>query len=184
MTKVDEYTPLIFHPFPSIPRGKNMEVTITEKLDGCNVGIHIDENLKFSGAQSRKRMLDATKKGDQNGFYKWCLEQDDLGDLGYGIHYGEWHGEGIRKNPQKIVGKKLSLFNTFKDRATLPKNVDLVPILFQGTFHTDLIDIVMSHLKQQGIAQGYSPEGIVIYYHWLRAYQKETFANPDGKWSV
>jgi len=94
-----------FKPWPKIPRPKGMNITITEKMDGTNACVVIQDG-NFVGAQSRNRII--TPEDDNMGFANWAYEnQSDLEGLGDGYHYGEWCGPGIQKNPHNL-GKKAS----------------------------------------------------------------------------
>lgn len=99
-----------FTPFPKIPR-LNRDIIITEKIDGTNAAIvveqEIDESVGSSQpgillspphplaglvvrAQSRNRFISPEK--DNHGFARWVFNNaDELATLlGAGIHFGEW----------------------------------------------------------------------------------------------
>lgn len=112
--------------WPKIPR-LNREIVITEKIDGTNGAIHIEEQPfgahaatsvaegilvlgppdkeldglpKFEyvvAAQSRKRVI--TPNDDNHGFAKWVYEnaKELVEALGKGVHFGEWWGAGINR---------------------------------------------------------------------------------------
>ena len=174
-----------FKAWDKIPRGKGQHVTITEKLDGTNACVIIIEG-KLVGVQSRTRLI--TPENDNYGFAKWTHEnKESLEKLGDGYHYGEWYGEGIQKNHHKKDGKYLALFNTFRfsEERPLPKdiNIEIVPILYSGSKKDINIDEIMKSLELQAEEANYTPEGIIVYHHNTRAFEKYTFKNVNGKWA-
>ena len=101
-----------FKAWPKIGRENPFKVTITEKLDGTNSCVIIQDD-KVVGVQSRKRFI--TPEDDNFGFAQWVVDNnDELLSLEDGYHYGEWAGEGIQKNPHCLEGKHFFLFNTFR----------------------------------------------------------------------
>ena len=174
-----------FKAWGKITRGKGQVVTITEKLDGTNACIIIKEG-KIIGVQSRTRLI--TPEDDNYGFAKWVYtNQEQLELLGDGYHYGEWYGEGIQKNHHKKDSKYLALFNTFRfhEKNPLPKgvNIEIVPILFIGALENVNIDDIMVNLTQASHIEEYIAEGVIIYYHNTKAFEKYTFKNVKGKWA-
>lgn len=124
-----------FKAWPKTPR-LFREIIITEKIDGTNSAVIIQELGDFAdadpmnclavvvrdgkhyeiAAQSRNRLIFPGKTTDNYGFAGWVQKNaEQLFDLlGPGRHYGEWWGEGIQKRyvnayPQ-IRG--FALFNT------------------------------------------------------------------------
>lgn len=101
---------LEFKPWPKISRDNPFNVTITEKIDGTNACIIIQDGL-LVGVQSRKRFI--TTLDDNYGFAAWvCENENELLKLGDGYHYGEWAGPGIQKNPHDLNEKTFFLFNS------------------------------------------------------------------------
>lgn len=154
-----------FQPFAKIPR-ISRECVVTEKIDGTNAQIFIDE---YGGifAGSRKRWL-TPGKGDNCGFAAWVEAcKGDLEILGPGRHFGEWWGKGIQRN-YGMNRKLFSLFNVVKwEQGNLPACLDVVPVLYEGPFVTDTINLVVERLSITGsvAAPGFmDPEGIVIYH--------------------
>lgn len=89
-----------FEEFPKIPRLRR-GVTITEKIDGTNGQIFIDEegNIK---AGSRSRWI--TPEDDNYGFARWVAEHaDELRELGHGRHFGEWWGRASSATIPSLV---------------------------------------------------------------------------------
>ncbi len=185
-----------FKEWPKIPRGgPNEEVTITEKIDGTNacviVEVQPDGTNKVVGCQSRTQLL--TDGKDNYGFRAFVLDnQDELAKLGEGYHYGEWAGEGIQKNHHNIKGKKFFLFNSerWRDgRQERPACCGCVPVLYEGPLIIEkmsgtinAIDDAMTALWDNAKDGGWYPEGIVVWYHKGRRYEKHTFENAEGKW--
>ena len=179
-----------FIPFPKIPRGTSGEqITITEKLDGTNaciiVQINIDGIPEVISVQSRKRIIGV---GDDNyGFAQWVYDQGpQLAEkLGEGYHYGEWYGLGIQKNPHMKTTKRLALFNSERwqdGRQQRPEGVECVPILYEGPWTDEIIDSTMFQLRMDATELQYKAEGIVIWYHKSRRYEKFTYDFSAGKW--
>lgn len=116
-----------FPSFPKIPR-LHKDVVITEKLDGTNGLISVEElpgkpdsllygetSAEVDGkwyavrAGSRNRWLTLTE--DNHGFARWVHENaDELVKLGPGHHYGEWFGQGIQRG-YGLTEKRFALFN-------------------------------------------------------------------------
>ena len=170
-----------FKAWPKIKRGSPLSVTITEKIDGTNACIIIQDG-EIVGVQSRKRMI--TVENDNYGFALWVEEnKEELLGLGDGYHYGEWAGEGIQKNPYNIDHKALFLFNTMRwnpKNPNLPECCSVVPVLYEGELKEDTIDNLLKALVLE--ADGNNPEGVIVYYHTLRDYSKHTIQNQQGKW--
>lgn len=171
-----------FKAWPKIGRENPFKVTITEKMNGTNACVIIQDN-EVVGAQSRKRLI--TTDDDNYGFAQWVKDNnDDLLELGDGYHYGEWAGLGIQKNPHDLEDKYLFLFNTFRWNAgnpNRPKCCRVVPILFVGMLEPGMIDSILRKLADDA-KFGTTQEGIVVYYHAFRGYTKHTIIAPKGKW--
>lgn len=122
-----------FAPFPKVPRLAR-DMVITEKIDGTNASIWIDQALvvergvghvidciKVDGidyvirAGSRKRFITPGKTNDNAGFAAWVLEHAYalIEGLGMGVHYGEWWGRGIQRG-YDLEEKRFSLFNVHR----------------------------------------------------------------------
>lgn len=183
---------MIFTEFDKIPR-LNRNCTITEKIDGTNAQVYIKELLdnevmptdtpivavhgKFLiYAGSRTRWI--TPDQDNYGFAKWVKENaDELVKLGIGNHFGEWWGSGIQRK-YGLSEKRFSLFNTFRwNSENIPSCCHVVPVLYNGPFDTNEINLVMSNLRDLGSSAAPSfmnPEGIIIYHDKARTYFKAT----------
>jgi len=171
-----------FKAFEKIPRENPFNATITEKIDGTNACIIIQEG-EIVGVQSRKRLI--TVDDDNYGFAGWVeRNHDDLLKLEDGYHYGEWAGLGIQKNPHCLPEKQFFLFNTFRwneNNPNRPECCNVVPVLYQGLIDGGTIEGFLNKLKMDA-KPSETPEGIVVYYHAFRKYTKHTIKSPDGKW--
>lgn len=171
-----------FKAWEKIPRENPFKATITEKIDGTNACIIIQDG-DIVGTQSRKRLI--TPEDDNYGFATWIeSNKEDIINLGDGYHYGEWAGLGIQKNPHNLPEKQFFLFNTFRwnpDNPNRPECCKVVPILFQGLLDGDTIETVLNLLKENATPEQ-KPEGIIVYYHAFRKYTKHTIISPNGKW--
>lgn len=167
-----------FIPFPKIPR-LSREIIITEKLDGTNAQVHITEYGDIL-AGSRTRWI--TPESDNYGFASWVLgNKDELLKLGPGSHFGEWWGRGIQRG-YGLNERKFSLFNSTRWETERPECCDVVPVIFQGMFDTQVIDSVLATLKQSGsiAAPGFmNPEGVVVFHVAGRVVFKKLLEN-DG----
>jgi len=189
-----------FKGFPKIAR-LSREVVITEKIDGTNAQIFIDEDLEMH-VGSRTRWI--TPKDDNYGFARWARDnEEDLLKLGQGQHFGEWWGSGIQRGYGLTKGdKRFSLFNTVRwclhggepklipsDDPTvknyqelLPKCVGLVPEMYRGEFDSGAIERQIFRLRVMGseASPGYlKPEGIVVYHLAGRVGFKKTLDNDE-----
>lgn len=169
-----------FIKFNKIPR-LNRDCVITEKIDGTNSQIFIDykdkqitdnyvEPIVIVGdfslwAGSRNRYL--TIDNDNFGFANWVkANAEELIQLGPGLHFGEWWGQGIQRG-YGLKEKRFSLFNVHKWADNHPVCCHCVPVLYEGTFDTDLINAEVKYLFSNGshAAPGFmKPEGIIIFH--------------------
>lgn len=168
----------VFQEFPKIPRLNN-GVCVTEKLDGTNACVVVEEDGTVS-AQSRSRLI--TPEADNYGFAKWvAANAEELKQLGPGYHYGEWWGNGIQRR-YGMQEKRFSLFNAgrWADRhgtneawgytekqQFLPECCYVVPILAQGRL-APAIEQASAVLNCNGsiAAPGFlNPEGFIVYLH-------------------
>lgn len=184
---------ITFEAFPKIAR-LNRNIFITEKIDGTNAQIIIDNEGNI-GAASRTRLI--TPDDDNFGFAKWVQDNaEQLKRLGPGRHFGEWYGAGIQRG-YGLTEKRFALFNagrwynsvndkyfTNKEKIQFPPECcSVVPILdVHNGIHPDYIDNVMIELKTTGskAVPGYqNPEGIVIYHSQSDTYFKRTFEHDE-----
>lgn len=159
----------------------NRNCVITEKIDGTNAQVYIADDGVTMHIGSRSRWLDA--KNDNHGFYAWAdAHREDLLKLGPGRHYGEWWGQGIQRKYGQTT-KHFSLFNPNKwNSVTLPANINVVPVLYDGPFTTDAVTKVVEVLREHGsfAAPGFmDPEGVVVYHTHANQYFKVTLENDE-----
>lgn len=190
---------LDFEAFPKIPR-LTRECVITEKIDGINAQILIEEPAPGTFAVrvgSRSRWI--TPKDDNHGFAAWV--QAHLTELIYGLgagrHFGEWWGQGIQRN-YGLTEKRFTLFNTARwaDRRdshlyTLAEGQVHAPYccrvskpLYVGEFDTDVVDGVLDDLKLRGsqAAPGFmNPEGVVVFHTAANAMFKKTIHKDEAR---
>lgn len=161
-----------FKAWPKIAR-LNRDVVITEKIDGTNAAVIVDEDGVTVGAQSRNRLI--APERDNAGFGAWVqANATALADiLGPGHHFGEWWGSGIQRGYGMRAGQKFfSLFNTARweglyDWKTWPTGLDVIPVLYAGPFSMPAVKACLAELEDQGsvAAPGFmNPEGVVIYH--------------------
>lgn len=127
-----------FTPYGKTPR-LNRDIIITEKIDGTNAGIRIEQveepfsqNETSLGAsfwpgtgegpthyavtaQSRNRIITPNHDGqstDNAGFAAWVYEHAGvlIPALGVGMHFGEWFGKGVNGHGYG-QDKMFALFN-------------------------------------------------------------------------
>lgn len=176
-----------FKAWPKIQRLDKNTVTITEKIDGTNACVIVD-NGQVVGAQSRNRLL--TLEADNMGFANWVEQnKEPLATLGDGYHYGEWAGPGIQKNPHCLSQKTFFLFDSrmhglFENNPEHPAKdvVSVVPILYTGWYSPEIVDDILWYLEEGDIGLGAgketNPEGIIIYFH---AFQQHLKRHLEGR---
>jgi len=121
--------------FPKIPR-YSRDCIITEKIDGTNVQILVDEVIPPIETHPDDRvevgwlyvdMMDKqyrmrcgsrnrwiTPDNDHYGFARWAYKNAmDLIGIGPGRHFGEWWGRGIQRG-YGLSEKRFSLFNVIR----------------------------------------------------------------------
>ena len=159
-----------FKPWPKIPRLENEIEIWTEKIDGTNACVVIDEYGEI-GAQSRNRLI--TPQNDNFEFASWVqTNKQDLLNLGPGHHFGEWWGKGIGRSYNQNE-KIFSLFNTHKwhNNEQKPTCCHVVPIISN---HIPLTQQIQNLIKNGSLAKpGYmNPEGIIIFKLLTQTYYK------------
>lgn len=186
MSKISYKTPEIpFVEFPKLARWAR-DAVVSEKLDGCNGQIYVNDSVTEVYAGSRSQWIGPD--GNNFGFGRWVAEHaEELAKLGPGSHFGEWWGMGIRRRGYGIAEKRFSLFNTrrWSEASSRPACCGVVPVLWQGPFDQLDVSAIMAKLKGSGsvAAPGFmDPEGIVVFHtagQWLL---KKTFDDsPKGK---
>jgi len=167
-----------FKGFPKISR-LSREVVITEKLDGTNASVFIGEKGEFLTG-SRTRWV--TPQDDNYGFSKWAHDhKEELLQLGPGMHFGEWWGQGIQRK-YNIGEKRWSLFNVHKWGVDRPACCHVVPTVWKGIFNTEIVLDLLSHMRDTGsyAAPGFmNPEGVVIFHTASGHLYKKTLEKDD-----
>lgn len=178
MDKID------FVPFQKIPRwSKAQHMFITEKIDGTNAQVFINEDCSDLLCGSRSQWI--TPDNDNFGFATWVFSnKENVLKLGKGQHFGEWWGFGIQRC-YNMKEKRFSLFNSLRwntpeqqERIQEIPGVDVVPVLYQGPFSDTVIDETLDNLRKDGskASPGFqNPEGVVIYMPGNRSLFKKTF---------
>lgn len=156
--------PITFQAFRKIPR-LFRSVVVSEKLDGMNGAVVVTEDGQVL-SQGRKRFL--TLEDDDHGFAAWVKEhEDELRELGPGVHYGEFWGHRINRG-YGLKEKRFSLFNVKKFGEERPGCCHVVPVLsLHEEFCTESIDTDLAYLREFGsqAAPGFmNPEGIVVLH--------------------
>lgn len=172
---------ITFVEFPKIPR-LSREVIVTEKIDGTNASIFIQNEALEEGADptivarkdgytmragSRTKWI--TPTDDNYGFANWVVKNsDELFKLGEGQHFGEWWGSGIQSGYGLTKGeKRFSLFNTSRWATDRPACTYVVPVLWTGIFDTTKIQEALDDLAKNGskAAPGFmKPEGVIVFH--------------------
>ena len=153
----------------------NREICVTEKLDGTNAQIYINDTGDEIFAGSRNRWI--TSEDDNHGFAKWVqANKQELLKMGPGHHFGEWWGAGIGRK-YGLKEKRFSLFNTARwTEENKPACCSVVPVIWKGLMDDFDSNEVLIKLKTKGsvAAPGFmNPEGIVIYHvHSGHSYKK------------
>lgn len=168
--------------FGSIPR-LNRGFVVTEKLDGTNGLVKVDDDGHVY-AGSRNRWL--TVDDDNFGFARWV--SDNAGtlatDLGPGLHYGEWYGQGIQRR-YGLDYKAFALFNVARWEAHkfATPHLEVVTVLGEGETVLELADCVeycLEELATHGsihVPSFLDPEGIVVWHTAARQLFKATIEN-------
>lgn len=197
-----------FHPWPSTPR-LFRDVVITEKIDGENVALHIQEvedpdwdepwplirhagKWYYVAAQTRKKLLPYDEMY-RSSFGRWVIANSYsiFEALGTGTHFGEWWGKGIKRGYGR-GHNCLSLFNTARwnnlNRVIGGVVLTSVPVIYEGPMTTIRVRIAVNYLKRVGsvAAPGYmNPEGVCVYQKASDTISKVTIENDDtGKWDI
>lgn len=166
-----------FQAWPKISRlyDSRNGISVTEKIDGTNAAIHIEDG-QVVGVQSRKRLISVDN--DNFGFARWVEDRKDvLADkLGDGIHFGEFWGSGIQRTYGLQNGdKRFSLFNAVRWAGarehfdSLGIGLSVVPEVYRGGIENGLDEAVQCALIRlvngSLAAPGFRyPEGVVVYF--------------------
>lgn len=184
-------TVIEFRAWPKIARWER-PVVITEKIDGTNACVVIQEDDGYGGstdglivaAQSRTRIITPGKSTDNHGFAGWVKEhEDELKLLGPGYHYGEWYGAGIQRR-YGLDHKRFALFNVDRwsdESGARPACCHVVPVLWRGPMSqaAESVEASIESLRKLGsvASPGFmDPEGVVVYHYAGRTSWKRTLA--------
>lgn len=177
----DEHDLSEFSPFPKISR-LYRDIVVSEKIDGTNAQVVVNETMTEVRAASRKRWI--TPDDDHFGFARWVDENaSDLVSLGPGRHFGEWWGSGIQRG-YGLSEKRFSLFNSKRWGEDRPGCCHVVPILYSGVFSEDRIEMAMAGLHKNGshAAPGFmNPEGVIVYHEHANQLFKYTLGRDGHK---
>ena len=180
-----------YNSFPSIERLENIYCIISEKIDGTNGLIEINEtNVRF-GSRNRYVFFNDDNAGFANFFRDYEARfkdaaKDIITDESYPLRiYGEWFGCGIQRN-YGLKDKFFMPFHLFYSKKLIEyqiPNIVTPNIMYAGKFSIEVVDACMQQLKLDGsgVVKNYKqPEGIVIFFPKYNFRLKETF---DGaKW--
>lgn len=172
--------------FPKISRWSR-EVVVTEKLDGTNAQVYINDTGTEIFAGSRTKWI--TPEDDNKGFAKWVqANKEELLKLGPGSHFGEWWGQGIGAG-YGLKEKRFSLFNVGRwgNEATRPKCCLVVPELWRGPMADLDPEAIIQELRTTGsrAAPGFmKPEGIIIFCTAGGQIFKKTLDNDESPKSL
>jgi len=163
-----------YRPIPRFCR----EIRITEKIDGTNGLIFIEDNPlhgRTLACGSRNRWL-RPGKDDNYGFASWVdYNVQDLMRLGPGYHYGEWYGSGI----QRGYGLHEKRFMLFQTPEVKPDCCEVATVLYEGEprgLWAPTIETALYRLEHGGsnhVPGFMNPEGIVI--QWAKATGRPQF---------
>ncbi len=196
-----------FKAWPKTPR-LFRDIVITEKIDGTNSAIIIEELdvddpgahrlaaverdgvLYEVGAQSRNRLIFPGKTTDNHGFAAFVQHNAEaLFDLlGAGRHYGEWWGQGIQGR-YNVDFKGFALFNAEKHRGVYrwlgddrQFLVEAMPVLYRGPFSEKVIRDTLEALREGGsyVSPTDKAEGIVVFHTQSRQVYKYTIEGDDA----
>lgn len=183
--------PVEFQGFPKITRYANASCIITEKIDGTNACIVIQDD-EVVATQSRKRII--TPEDDNFGFASWVRENEAeiVAFMGDGRHYGEWWGAGI----QRSYGCKRKWFSPFNvslfgvERDDWPTEIGLTPTPVLACCQLPELESFLAEwlreLSEFGSytapGRGWAAEGVMVYSHVFKGgYIKAPFdPTPKG----
>lgn len=173
--------PIEFVEFPKIHRF-NRTIVVTEKLDGTNAQVYINDEGTRAFAGSRNKWISV--EDDNYGFARWVQDNhDELLKLGPGSHFGEWWGRGIQRG-YGLQERRYSLFNSarWNESNPPPACCHVVPVLAQGLITEVDVLGVLNRLAEGGsvAAPGFMrPEGVVVYHSPSRNLYKMTLDKND-----
>ena len=174
---------------------KDMTFYVTEKLDGSSSTFYLNNgvfgvcsrNLELAEPEEFVPGMIMCEDGierpkQENSFWKVARElniKSKLEKVGYNICLqGELIGEGIQKNPYRIVGQKVYFFNAFnidtQEYLGFHEFIDLmsklglpfVPVLETDFTLPDTIDQLLQYADAKSVLnKDFNREGVVIRSH-------------------
>lgn len=171
-----------FQSFPKIRPFTPLTMCITQKIHGTNAQIRIyhDDNGNVQ-CQASSRTRNITPTDDNFGFAAFVEDNktDIIEELGIGTHFGEWAGLKINSG-EGLNERVFVLFDHLRHAdKPLPRQMVLVPVLYQGPYSVDTINVTMWTLQELGsrLVPGFMrPEGIVIQImdqRWKKVFEAE-----------
>jgi hypothetical protein len=176
----------MFIAWPKTPRLENEVFHITEKIDGTNACIVIQQEAfdtfinhlevegltYYIGAQSRSRLL--SLEVDHYGLGSWVAKNAEqlILDLGVGHHFGEWWGQSINRG-YELTEKRFSLFNPTK-KSLCCHNIPYMAESCQEELNKGISEC-RTRLETDGsmASPGFMrPEGLVVYAEKSKSYWK------------
>lgn len=184
---------VVFEEFQHLTRFAKEHCVVTEKIDGTNAQIFINDLGTIIKAGSRNRWV--TPGDDNFGFANWVEgNKEELMKLGPGRHFGEWWGSGIQRGYGLKNGeKRFSLFNVGRwgveaaVEFAKPACCGVVPLITKTSLDTLDVNKIMKDLQDNGsraMPGWMKPEGIVIYMPNSKAGYKMTFEGDKHKWEL
>ena len=156
-----------------------------DNTDWANGGDGLPDVEYLVWAQSRNRIV--TPDADNHGFARWVYTSAAslIDDLGEGLHFGEWWGNGIQRGYGLANGdKRFSLFNVkrWEDAEFTVPGLGVVPVVERGEFSTVMVKGALWSLRWTGsfAAPGFrKPEGVVVYHAAGNTLFKATIDNDE-----
>lgn len=139
------------------------DVIATEKLDGTNVSINIEDGI-IRGIWNRTERIPFFNKGKRRiveGVYN-AYERGYTEFLSDGQHFGECIGEGINDNPLGIKGQLWIPFETYAQEHLAYKSWGKYPKTYDAIsqwFEKDLFSLFIMQTQE---GKKIPPEGIVF----------------------
>lgn len=173
----------IFEPMPKIVR-HHRPLIITEKIDGTNACVIVTTQGKVFAGSKNRLLIDGA---NNFGFATWVEEHDEeLKELGVGLHRGEWWGHGIQRGYGLPQGnRRFSLFNVMRWNGSCPQQTP--PSCCHVVPHINRFAPEMTpHTALEGLKFSGSmatiwdnPEGIVIFHTASKTQYKMTILDDD-----
>lgn len=143
------------------------DVLATEKLDGTNVSILIEDGV-IKSIWNRTERIPFFNKGKEH-IIKGLLESYSRGYIEFledGQHFGECIGEKIQRNPYKVKGQLWIPFSSYAQEHLAYKSWGRYPKTFEAIsnwFKDDLFSLYIARTQSDnGKMVKQFPEGIVF----------------------